>query len=139
METIIPRFTSLSRDTATPQTIGLLDELERIKDKHSDFVILEPTSFHANGMPASIRLPWVSQRLYHDWYESEECHGNTTAAEAFKQALISKVAKNTLAGGDFRCELKWSEETLSMRCMPLSATSGETIDAWACFVEGMVE
>ncbi|KAK4628416.1 uncharacterized protein CLAFUR5_11835 [Fulvia fulva] len=139
IDTITPHFGTLTRETATDATLTLLAELEVIKDKHSDFIILEPTSFHDNGMPASIRLPWVSQRLYHDWYETEKGHGNSATAEAFKQALISKVAKNTLAGVTFGCGLKWDCETLIMRCVPLRARRGEEIDAWACFVEGMVE
>lgn len=139
VETTISLFNELTKETCHMQTNTLLSTLERIKDQHSDFLILRPTAFHENGIPRSMHLPWVSQRLYHDWYETEGSVGHSSAAKDFQEQIVAAVAKHALEAEKFTTHVKWEDERLVVQCVPLSEGAQGRCDVWACFVRGMFD
>ncbi|KAF2169120.1 hypothetical protein M409DRAFT_20348 [Zasmidium cellare ATCC 36951] len=149
--------TALTPTTAHMATHTLLSTLERIKDQHLDFMILQPTAWRENGVPRGVRVPWVSQRLWKDWYaEGEGGVGVGEAARGFREGVVGAVAKaeknkrknHTNGGGDggegyveeFTTTVKWEDERLVVKCVPLGdgGSSGTGV-VWACFVRGMFD
>ncbi|KAK4503506.1 hypothetical protein PRZ48_004421 [Zasmidium cellare] len=115
IESSLPYFRNLTPEKAHMKTHTLLSSLERIKDQHLDFLILQPTTFHDNGIPQTIRVPWVSQRLWKDWYAEGKGVGDGKAAGRFKEEVVGAVAKNGGEGEVFTTSVKWEEERLVVR------------------------
>ncbi|KAF7189036.1 hypothetical protein HII31_09659 [Pseudocercospora fuligena] len=136
-------FKKLDSETASMQTLTLMSSLDRIKENYEDFLILRPIAFHDNGLPSSMRLPWVSQRLYTDWYKSkkigdaEVTPGDTQEAQDFQACIVANVAKQGTKAKAFNCEAYWGEKSRQyLHCVPLMENSEGHCDAWACFVRG---
>ncbi|EME82767.1 uncharacterized protein MYCFIDRAFT_80375 [Pseudocercospora fijiensis CIRAD86] len=136
-------FKTLESETASMQTLTLMSSLDRIKENYEDFLILRPIAFHDNGLPSSMRLPWVSQRLYTDWYQSkkigddEVAPGDTQEAQDFQACIVANVAKQGAKAQAFDCEAYWGEHNKQyLHCVPLMENSEGHCDAWACFVRG---
>lgn len=126
----------LSLSTCTPETLSLLTSLDLIKDQHTDFLLLKPSAYHPNGTPSNIRIPWVSQILYHDWYEKEEQFGLSEAAGKFQRGVVEAVAKRAVRGKEFEERVCWEEEMLGVRCVPLSEGLEGRADLWVAFIQG---
>lgn len=87
-----------------------------------------------------MRLPWVSQRLYQDWYEKGDGVGHSAAAREFQEGIVAAVARGAVKGEGFTMSVKWDGEGVVVRCVPLSEGRGEGKgDLWACFVRGMFD
>lgn len=63
VEAAIDRFALLRTETCTAQSLALLSELETIKLKHEDFLIVRSHDEHENGIPSRISVPYISQHL----------------------------------------------------------------------------
>lgn len=129
-------FPSLTPSTSSPETLSLLSHLDELKNQHTDFLLLKPVAFHPNGTPSNIRIPWVSQILYRDWYEKEEQYGLSEAAGQFQRGLVEAVAKRAVEGREFEEEVSWGEEVLGVRCVPLSEGVEGRADLWVGFIQG---
>lgn len=135
----VQNFSKLKSETCAMRTLALMSELERIKDQHMDFLILLPTRFHGNGMPANMRMPWVSQRLWNDWYggTGREGVGYGKAAREFQQGIVEEVARRATGREKFTVGVEWRgrEGEQVVHCVPLKGRE-EQGDAWACFIRG---
>ncbi|KXT09177.1 hypothetical protein AC579_8404 [Pseudocercospora musae] len=136
-------FRKLDIETASMQTLTLMSSIDRIKENYEDVLILRPIAFHDNGLPSSMRLPWVSQRLYTDWYQfkkirdAEVTPGDTQEAQDFQACIVANVAKQGTKAKAFNCEAYWGEKSRQfLHCVPLMENSEGHCDAWACFVRG---
>lgn len=133
IENAITSFKQLDASIATMQTLILMSELDRVNKNHRDFLILRPTTFHENGRPSNMRVPWVSQQLHTDWY-AKDGPGYTQAAKDFQECIVANVAKHATATRPFTFAAYWKDVKEYIRCVPLSAEGH--CDAWACFVHG---
>lgn len=136
IDSAVQNFSALKSETCAMRTLALMSELERIKDQHMDFLIIVPTRFHANGMPSNMRMPWVSQRLYNDWYGTKDGPGFSQTAKDFQQSIVANVAKRAMAKERFTVSIAWKEDQQVVHCVPLmDRVQGEGA-AWACFIRG---
>ncbi|KAK5684624.1 hypothetical protein LTR17_027184 [Elasticomyces elasticus] len=76
---------NLTAETCTMQTPTLMSELERLKARHQDFLILRSTGYHENGIMSSVHIPLSSQHLDQLLYDSAP---NAIRGEALKAARL---------------------------------------------------
>ncbi|CAK3756734.1 Hypothetical predicted protein [Lecanosticta acicola] len=142
LDNALRALADLQRETCSMQTLTLLSELDRIRDGHEDFVILKATAHHENGVPSNVRLPWVSRRLYQDWYVKDGAPGASEAARGFQREIVGLVARRAMmtggGGGEgFHAGVMWEETRLGVRCVPLLSESAEgKADVWVVFIQG---
>lgn len=134
VEHAVQAFSALNSGTCAMRTLALMSELERIKDEHMDFLIVVPTKFHENGMPSKMRMPWVSQRLYDDWYGAKDGPGFTQTAREFQQNIVAGVAK--MAKENFTVSIAWKEDQQIVHCVQLRDGEHGEGAAWVCFIRG---
>ena len=150
IETAISVFSKLDSDTASMSTLSLLSHLTRISDQYQDLLILKPTSYHSNGIPQSIKIPYCSRRLYEDWYtdprgsQAGEKVGESAAARMFQRGIVSSVAKRAGEDGSFKIEGFWENRgrvRQVLKVVPMFNGEGGVAGAprervWCCFVLG---
>lgn len=134
------------------RTLALMSELDRLRDSYQDFVVVVPTRWHANGGGvAKMKIPWVSGRLFGDWYalkkpgvigEVEEGRvGFSRTGKGFLEGIVGKVAKRAREGVRFTCGVEWGVggEEQVVCCVPLRGgeeNGGGGAGAWVCFIRG---
>ncbi|CZT20137.1 uncharacterized protein RCC_05994 [Ramularia collo-cygni] len=136
IDTAVQAFATLKPENCAMRTLALMSELERIKDQHVDFLIIVPTKFHDNGMPSNMRMPWVSQRLYNDWYGGKDGPGFTQTARAFQEGIVGHVARRAIGRKKFTVAVGWKGEDQVVHCVPLRAKGEGEGAAWVCFLRG---
>ncbi|SMY23591.1 unnamed protein product [Zymoseptoria tritici ST99CH_1A5] len=133
------RMAKLTPDDCTMQTLALMSALERLKDQHADFLIIAPSTIkHRNGAPTGICVPWLSQRLWRDWFGKEEKRDKKFEGtrRAFEEDVIESVAKRCAKrqSGREEMKVKWGREELVVGAARLVGNGGE--DVWVAFVRG---
>lgn len=136
IEIAVQGFSALNSETCAMRTLALMSELERIRDQHMDFLIVVPTKFHENGMPSNMRMPWISQRLYNDWYGTKDGPGFSETAKEFQQDVVANVAKRAVAKENFTTSIAWKEVQQVVHCVPLRDGERGEGAAWVCFIRG---
>lgn len=131
-------FASLTAETCTMQTLTLMSELERLKTRHQDFMILRPDGkYHANGLPSGVHVPWISQHLDRQLYDS---HRDADAARELRYQVVSACVNHLRHGDDFETKIVWHGRLRSVRCVPLlEGGEGRPPAAWVCFLNGESE
>lgn len=147
IDTAVNVFSHLDATTASPSTLTFLRHLTHLADQYHDILILQPTSWHADGVtPHTIKIPYCSRRLYEDWYtdprgsQAGEKVGESAAARGFQRGIVSAVAKRAGEVEGFRIEGFWEKAgrvRQALRVVPMSGGGGEDKERlWCCFVLG---
>ena len=137
MDNAMAAFSRLTEDTCSAQTLDVLALLDHAKDQHADFLVLRPRGFHANGLPTSIGIPWMSQRLFHAWYEDMRCAQDADTARDFRISLVAEVAKHAKAKEEVLTSLPWGEvRQRVVECVPLFGGREGRAEAWVCILKG---
>ena len=138
VEAVTSSFSHMTAETCTIQTLTLMSELDRIKSQHQDFLITHSTGMHANGVPSSMRVPWISQSL------DRKQHGRYTsssdpAARQFRMEVASIVAKRFRESEPFVTKAFWGGDQKTVRFVPLVEDARERNVGWICFVRDEFE
>ena len=131
VEKTVDSFASLDKETCIMQTLTLLSELERVKRKHQDFVVVRSHAEYGNGVPSRMSVPWISQHL-----ESKSIDGGSISSDSmqkFRQELIGIVAKHCLQNDPFTATSGLAGEEKRVVFMPLVEGTTDKNVAWVCF------
>ncbi|KAK6442016.1 hypothetical protein LTR95_001756 [Oleoguttula sp. CCFEE 5521] len=118
----------LTAETCTMQPLTLMSELERLKARHQDFLILRPTGYHENGIMSGVHIPLSSQHLDQLLYDSAP---NEIRGEALKTARLQRdrvataVAGGWFAGGSFDSRIWWGDQMRNIYFVPLLESADE--------------
>jgi hypothetical protein len=133
----LTHISALTPDSCSMQTLALMSALERLKDQHSDFMLIVPSvATHSNGVPAGMRVPWLSQRLRRDWYGEEKDGKFDDLRNGFVAGVVESVTKRTAKGegGRFETRVRWGEDELVVGVVRLGGEGTKSI--WVGFVRG---
>jgi len=94
-------FSMLDSETCTPQTLTLLTDLERLKRKHEDFVIVSTKPHPTNPMAGPVRagVPWISERFEAKLHEEKRF--SEVERRGFRVEVIEAVTKRASARKPF--------------------------------------
>jgi hypothetical protein len=157
------RFSALSAESCTMQTLTLMSELARLHKAHATFLVLQPTRYDSNGGLAGVKIPLVSEALRKRFVLmgkaklSVSTHATTGSSSSptasivssaststrggargrqFREAVIATVAPGFVNEEEFErfVVLEGDRIRVRARCVPLS--DGRKIEKWVCFLGG---
>ena len=137
VDAAVEQLAHLDRETCSTQTLTLMSEIERIKLKHEDFLILRSHAEHENGVPSQMSVPWISQHLDGISLDSRTISSDST--REFREHLIATVAKQSIQNTPFATRLRLGCQERIVRFLPLVESTGEKNCAWVCFLTDVVE
>ncbi|TKA78094.1 hypothetical protein B0A55_03281 [Friedmanniomyces simplex] len=133
-------FAHLTAENCTMQTLTLMSELERLKVRHQDFLVLRATGHHDNGVLSGVHIPWTSQHLDQLLYDSDpnSIRGEASkAARLLRDRVAAAVAEGCAAGRAFDSRVWWGDQMRLIHCVPLMEGAADGLPAaWAAFLSG---
>ena len=132
VDTAVEMYAHLETETCTMQTLTLMSEIERIKRKHQDFLVVRSHAEHKNGVPSQMSVPWMSHHLEHASLGDRPISAD--GAREFRDRLIASVAKRTTQAGPFGDRLSLAGEEQIVQCVPLVEGDSSKNVAWVCFI-----
>lgn len=132
VDSTVESFAYLQKETCTTQTLALMSELESIRRKHQDFLIVQSHGEHKNGTPSSMSVPYISPHLDNTSIEDETMSSDST--REFREQLIGIVAKRATQSSPFADKLQLGDKEKTAQCLPLVKCLGERNIAWVCFL-----
>ncbi|KAK4555880.1 hypothetical protein LTR86_007100 [Recurvomyces mirabilis] len=132
-------FAHLSAHTCTMQTLTLMSELERLKTRHQDFLVVRPTGYHANGMMSGISMPWISQHLEQMLYDADFMTHHDEAAKTarlLRDRVVSAITEGCSGRRSFDTRIWWGDQMRQIHCVPLHESVDGRPAAWAAFLSG---
>ncbi|KAK1814093.1 hypothetical protein LTR12_011532 [Friedmanniomyces endolithicus] len=132
-------FARLTAETCTMQTLTLMSELERLKRRHQDFLVLRPTGYHDNGVMSGIHIPWTSQHLDQLLFDAEPRHIRGEASKAarlLRDRVAAAVAAECGAAKAFDSQIWWGDMMRLVHCVPLMDRPEGRPAAWVAFLSG---
>ncbi|KAK0272852.1 hypothetical protein LTR35_011731 [Friedmanniomyces endolithicus] len=129
----------LAAETCTMQTLTLMSELERLKRRHQDFLVLRPTGYHDNGVMSGIHIPWTSQHLDQLLFDAEPRHIRGEASKAarlLRDRVAVAVAAECGAAKAFDSQVWWGDMMRLVHCVPLMDRPEGRPAAWVAFLSG---
>ncbi|KAK0868233.1 hypothetical protein LTS02_003754 [Friedmanniomyces endolithicus] len=139
VESAAGSFARLTAETCTMQTLTLLSELERLKRRHQDFLVLRPTGYHDNGVMSGVHIPWTSQHLDQLLFDSEPRHIRGEASKAarlLRDRVAAAVAAECGAAKAFDSQVWWGDMMRLVHCVPLMDRPEGRPAAWVAFLSG---
>ncbi|KAK0273537.1 hypothetical protein LTR35_012287 [Friedmanniomyces endolithicus] len=139
VESAAGSFARLAAETCTMQTLTLMSELERLKRRHQDFLVLRPTGYHDNGVMSGIHIPWTSQHLDQLLFDSEPRHTRGEASKAarlLRDRVAVAVAAECGAARAFDSQIWWGDMMRLVHCVPLMDRPEGRPAAWVAFLSG---
>ncbi|KAK3115612.1 hypothetical protein LTR53_004870 [Teratosphaeriaceae sp. CCFEE 6253] len=133
-------FAHLNTESCTMQTLTLLSELERLKARHQDFLILRPTGHHDNGRLSGVHIPWMSQHLDQLLYDSDSLDNfrdATKAARLLRDRVAAVVAEGCIGGRAFDSRIWWGDQMRLLHCVPLLEGAEGRPAAWVAFLSDL--
>ncbi|KAK3615219.1 hypothetical protein LTR56_026733 [Elasticomyces elasticus] len=122
------------------QTLTLVSELERLKARHQDFLVLRPTGYHENGIMSGVHIPLSSQHLDQLLYNSAPNAMRGEALEAarlLRDRVATAVADGFFAGGSFDSRIWWGDQVRNIHFVPLLEGADGRPAAWATFLSDL--
>ncbi|KAK0899587.1 hypothetical protein LTR02_009623 [Friedmanniomyces endolithicus] len=132
-------FARLTAETCTMQTLTLMSELERLKRRHQDFLVLRPTGYHDNGVMSGIHIPRTSQHLDQLLFDAEPRHIRGEASKAarlLRDRVAAAVAAECGAAKAFDSQIWWGDMMRLVHCVPLMDRPEGRPAAWVAFLSG---
>ncbi|KAK5163816.1 uncharacterized protein LTR77_010490 [Saxophila tyrrhenica] len=132
VETASSLFSLLDATNCTSQTLALLADLERLKRKHQDFVVVstKPHPTNPQAAPARAGVPWISEhfetKLHSELPEEDR--------RAFRAKVVVIVAQRAAERKPFSTAVALAGKDVKVFCAPLEAVDRWAGDAWVCFV-----
>ncbi|KAK5695789.1 hypothetical protein LTR97_008209 [Elasticomyces elasticus] len=135
-------FAHLTAENCTMQTLTLMSELERLKVRHQDFLVLRATGHHDNGVMSGVHIPWTSQHLDQVLYESDPAHIRGEASKAarlLRHRVVTAVAEGCVGGKAFTGRIWWGDQMRRLHCVPLleGADADGRPAAWVAFLSDL--
>lgn len=127
-------LSGLTAETCSVLTLALPSTLEWLAARHQDFIVLRPSSFHDNGVPASVGMPWQSRHL-------ASIMADTAIPEDVQRHLryLVMCAVSGLLATNERVEksIVWNGSVSRVQCVALWAVlqEGPRPEAWICFLK----
>ncbi len=132
VDTAVETMAHLGPETCAMQTLTLMSELERIRRKHQDFVIVRAHERYENGVPSRMSVPWLSEHL--------DVKGNHTprlpsqATATFRLHIIDITVKRSMQSEPFAATVPLAGEEKSVHFVPILDGESENNVGWVCFL-----
>lgn len=127
------RFADSLASDSSSATIHLLEQIDQIRVAHSAFMIMRSFSFHTDGKPATVGIPWISQHLQR---ELEVYDSGSKAGKHIRDEVVQAIS-NGMSGSATPFD-RTTSSGIEVRCVPLSDTIMKSADAFICFLGGKV-
>jgi len=127
LDTILSRLRTLTPETCSMQTLTLLATLHRLERQFRDFYVLRTLEVHANGVPARVDVPFISQRLH--FSVAERGRGN------LRDLMVSVLGKFGAEREEFHWASTGQEADIALHFIPLYDSLDRRKPSWVCFLE----
>jgi len=124
LDTTLTRFASLTPETCSMQTLTLLATLHRLERHLRDFYVLRTLEVHANGVPAKVDVPFISQHLHQSVSARE--------GEDLRDLMVSVLEKCGAGGEEFYHPLREDVDGMGLRFLPISDGFKGGKLVWVC-------
>jgi hypothetical protein len=109
-----------------------MSELERIKRKHQDFVIVRAHERYENGVPSRMSVPWLSEHL--DQESTQTTRISSQATATFRMHVIDITAKRSFQSEPFTVKVPLAGEDKSVHFVPILDGETDKNVGWVCFL-----
>lgn len=141
VEAVASSFAKLTAESCTMQTLSLMSELEQLKNQHQDFLVIQPTGYHGNGMVSGIYVPWTSQHLDHmlSEFNPYNIRGEASqAARTLRERVVNAVAGGCAHEQAFDTRIWWGDQMRHIKCVPLVESGLDSRPTvWVCFLSDL--
>ena len=132
VDTTVEMMPHMQAETCVMQTLTLMSELERIKRKHQDFVVVRAHERYENGVPSRMSVPWLSQHL--DEQSTKTTHVSSQATAMFRLHVIDITAKRSFQSEPFTVRVPLAGEEKSVHFVPILDGESDKNVGWVCFL-----
>ena len=132
VDTAVETMPHMEAETCVMQTLTLMSELERIKRKHQDFVVVRAHERYENGVPSRMSVPWLSQHL--DEQSTKTTHVSSQATAMFRLHVIDITAKRSFQSEPFTVRVPLAGEEKSVHFVPILDGESDKNVGWVCFL-----
>lgn len=131
-------LSDLNPETCTMESLTLMSELARIKRKYQHCAIVLNHTYHANGVPASSSMPWVSEPFDETMKRRSE-ERSDHYMHRFEVAMMEGTGGRSLTQKSFTNKVWIAWEKKSVFFVPLFLGPSRRTAGWACFVRDLCD
>ena len=132
VDTAVETMPHMAAETCVMQRLTLMSELERIKRKHQDFVVVRAHERYENGVPSRMSVPWLSEHL--DEQSTKMTHVSSQATATFRLHVIDITAKRSFQSEPFTVRVPLAGEEKSVHFVPILDGESDKNVSWVCFL-----